>query len=439
MTISASPSEMSPSELLLSSSLVTIKIFLLSDSWINKIGEISRVSNTRIYNIDLEITKVSDSAILRPSFNIIEPTSESIIKRAAINTKQINSFSRIENTYKNTAFSDSTVFNPGYGHITISSNERIVDEGTIVVPPVYSDTVIKYFGIEVLSSEPTFNEFRSDTFIILNIDIPKLSDTTIFRSEYGLIESLSDTAIFQAGYNDFVKLSDTVIYVGDNETTTLSDTVIKRYAGYRYPLQRQLVISNTHMLTLYTINKSSYSFIEYIIDITKLSDTLIVHKPIIDTTSDTAIVDDNSLSISSRTRIENTLEVTIVSNSAIFRIDYGLINISSDTKIHREPVIDIISDSRIRISIEMSGKLSDTYIINEGTLINKQTNTAIFKSGINILIKSRTIIFIEGYNDKQILSDSRIKLVVNKTMLSDTSMRRDRSNLRAIFRKGRQL
>jgi len=405
---------------------------ILSESYVLKIGELSRVSNTRIYNIDLEITALSDTAIHRSDFDIIESISDSVIKRSAIDTVTKTSFSRIENSYENTPFSDSTIFHPSYGDIQLSSDTRIVLEGTIVAPPVYSDTIIKYFGTEITPID-------SDTFIILNIDIPKLSDTIIFYPSYGLIELSSDTAIFRAGYNNLITLSDTVIYVGDNEITTLSDTVIKRYAGYRYPLQRQLVLSDSRILTSYTANKNSYSFITLTNSTTKLSDTLIIYEPIIDIVSDTVILEASAVSASSQTRIKKALDFNVLSDSTIFRADYGLDDKSSGTSIHREPIIDIASDSSIQFSFETSEKLSDTYIINAGTLINKYTNTAIFKAGTDIFKGSRTIIFIEAYNDKQILSDSRIKRVINKTMLSDTAIRRDRANLRAIFQKGRQL
>ena len=403
-----------------------------SDSWIMKIGEISRVSNTTISKFGLEIVKTSDTAIFREGFATLDITSDARIKNTFKET--IISDSRIKNIYEQNPTSDSTIFRSQYGDIEVSSDTRIVLEGTIILPPILSDSRIK-----------TTSEFTktSDTFIVLGQEITKLSDTAIFQADYGDIIKTSDTAIFRAGYNDITKLSDVAIFKSGLLIDKLSDTRILRPGGYMYPLQDQEKTSDTRIFVPgQKITKKSLTRIkDDTNDILKLSDTLIMLHPVINKTSDTKIkFSDNVLLISSSTRIKNTGEVSTLSDAAIFRSQYGDITKLSDTLILREPIIDKTSDTTIVKLFEFSGIPSDTYIINVGTQIDINSDTAIFRAGYGHIIKeSRTAIKTDTPLEITKLSNTRIKKTVTLNKVSDTAIRRDRSPMVAIFRKSRQL
>lgn len=403
-----------------------------SDSTIMKIGEINRVSDTTISKAGLEITKISETAIFREGFVTLDIISDSRIKLTSQKITYLSD-SRIKNIYEQNPTSDSAIFRSQYGDIQVSSDARIVEEGTIVLPPILSDSRIK------TTSELTK---LSDTFIVLGQKITKTSDTAIFQADYGDITKTSDTAIFRDQFGDITKDMWTAIYKGGLETTKLSDTRIFRPGGYTYPFQKQEKVSDTRILALgqEITKKSSTRIKEIDKELTKLSDTLIKIHPIIDKTSDTEIkFTDNALLIPSSTRIKNTGEVSTLSDTAIFRSQYGDITKLSDTLILREPIIDKTSDTRIIKLFEMSGIPSDTYIVNEGTQIDINSDTAIFRAGYGHIIKeSRTA--VKGL-DLEItkLSDSRIRKTVTLNKVSDTAIRRDRSPMKTIFRKSRQL
>ena len=210
-----------------------------------------------------------------------------------------------------------------------------------------------------------------------------------------------------------------------------------------YPLQDQEKPSDTRILALgQEITKKSLTRIkDDSNNITKLSNTLIKIHPIISKTSDTKIkFIDNIILISSSTRIKKALEVNPTSDAAIFRSQYGDITKLSDTLILREPIIDKTSDTTIVKLFEFSGILSDTYIINIGTQIDINSDTAIFRAGYGHIVKeSRTAVKRLGFIEMTKLSNTRIKKTVTLNKVSDTAIRRDRSPMVAIFRKSRQL
>ncbi len=426
---------------------ISRSIFLLqeftktSDTTVMKIGEISRVSNTSIKKFGLEVTKTSDSAIYREGYETLDISSDSRVKQLAQEIIPISSDSHIKNTYEvvhdplglaEPITSDSAIFRLQYGNIIKTSDARIVKEGTTVLPPIYSDTRIKK------ESEITK---LSDSFIVLGQQIDKLSDTAIFVSQYGDITKTSDTAIFRSQYGDITKLSDSTIFKSGLEITKLSDTRIKREAGYKYPFQKQEKTSDTRIFVPDNIlNITSLTRIKEIDkEITKTSDTLIIHNPSIQKTSDAFILIPFIVSTPSRTRIKNTMETSITSDATIFRPQYGDITKLSDTLIHREPIIDKTSDTTIVVLYEMSGIPSDTYIINEETQIDITSDTAIFRAGYGYIIKESRAA-IKGL-DQEItkLSDSVILRTFSFSKISDTAIRRDRSPMKAIFRKSRQL
>jgi len=410
----------------------TFEITKLSDSTVLKIGEVSRVSNTTISKAGIEITKISETAIFREGFVTLDITSDSRVKLTSQKITYLSD-SRIKNTYEQSPLSDSTIFRSQYGDIQVSSDARIVFEGTVVLPSILSDSRIK-----------TASEFTktSDTFIVLGFEINKLSDTAIFQADYGDITKTSDTAIFADQYGDITKLSDATIFKSGLLIDKLSDTRIFRPGGYMYPLQDQEKTSDTRILALgQEITKKSLTRIkDDSNDITKLSDTLIMLHPVINKTSDTKIkFIDNALLILSSTRIKNTLELNPTSDAAIFRSQYGDITKLSDTLILREPIINKTSDTTIVKLFEFSGILSDTYIINIGTQIDINSNTAIFRAGYGQILKeSRTAIKQFGL-EKTKLSNTRITKTITLNKVSDTAIRRDRSPIVVIFEKGRQL
>ncbi len=402
------------------------------DSRILITREISRVSNTALSQAGLEITKDMWTAIFREDFGLIDITSDARIRDTFEET--IISDSRIKNTYEQSSTSDSAIFRSQYGDIEVSSDARIVLEGTSVLPPIYSDTTIKI--IEDITK-------LSDTFIVLGQEITKLSDTTIFNSQYGDITKTSDTRILVDQFGDITKLSDAAIFKSGLLIDKLSDTRIFRPGGYMYPFQRQQKMSDTRILVLgQEITKKSLTRIkDDSNEITKLSDTLIKIYPIINKTSDTRVIyPDNALLIPSSTRIKNTLELNPLSDTAIFRSQYGDITKLSDTLILREPIIDKTSDTRIVKLFEFSGISSDTYIINIGTQIDITSDTAIFRAGYGHIIKeSKTAIKTDTPLEMTKLSDSRIKKTVTLNKVSDTALRRDLPPMVAIFEKSRQL
>lgn len=420
------------------------EIPILSDTTVERIREISRVSNTRIFNVDREITVISDSAIYREGFNSKQASSISDIKRTFKSTTVLDT--RIKNTYKvippidpPDIESDSTIFTPSWGDKQLTSNERIVEEGTIVVPPVYSDTRIKSIGIEVLSSELTWNEFRSDTFIVLGQEISKLSNTAIFIAEYGLIEPLSNTAIFRDSYDTKTTLSDTAIYESGIELTKLSDTIIFRPGGYKYPFQKVRTDSDSRIKNVHVRSRISNSVI-FVNDLefTKISETLIIHQPDITKLSDSWIEILDIKLITSTVRIKISLKTTKISDGIIKRYDFDTITKLSDTIIHREPTISIDSNSLILILFELD-KTSDTHIINKDVEITTNSDSTIFNTSYGNIEKESQAV-IKNLNYKTIrFSDTRIKITIIKNILSDISIRRNRSNLKIIFQKSRQL
>jgi hypothetical protein len=401
----------------------------LSDTLIMKIGEVSRISDTNIFRSELEVTKLSDSAIFRTGYDARNISSNSRIKNTLLN--ETLSDTRIKNIFSVEPLSDSTIFNPGYGLVDTISDTRIIEEGTTILPPVESDSrILKSVLIEPLS----------DTFIKLNPDIQVTSDTAIFRTGYDLIEPLSNTAIFRTGFNDITKLSDSAVERLAFEISELSDTRIKREGGYMYPFQKGKALSDTRIKRTFQTDLLGYTRIKDLdLEITKLSDTLVEIYPTINIPSDTVIeLPDTTILIPSYTRIRTTQEITKLSDSRIKEFGNSITKLS-DTSIIRNIDISIISDTAIfRSGFDTKDKLSDTLVINIID-ITKSSDTTIFRTGFNdILIHAHTEIQIPD-NEITKLSDSSIRITVDKPILSDTSIRRDRSNLRVIFQKGRQL
>ena len=130
----------------------------------------------------------------------------------------------------------------------------------------------------------------------------------------------------------------TIISIPDNEITILSDTLINR-----------------------------------LVDITKISNTLIL-VPL------TKTINSNSL-----IKVLGN-ELTPTSDTSVYRSGFNSINTTSDTQIHREPDINILSNSRVKVLFEMSGIDSDTLILAVYD-ITKSSDSAIFR----ICFKNRTI------------------------------------------------
>ena len=432
MIFSSRPSLIIPSNFSPSSHKFVFIITTLSDSTIMKIGEISRVANTVIFATGLKTTVISDSAIHREGFDDIQVLSITDIK----NTFQLNlsSLSKVVTPFIEAVLSDSTIFRSQFGDIQTSSDARIVLEGTIMVPPTFSDTRILEEELEVTKT--------SDSFIVLGQQIDKLSDTAIHRLGYVDINIFTDSTIFRTGFDNKQKLSNSAIFKSGLEITILSDTRIFRPGGYIYPLQRQLKITNTRVKNLgFQIDITSASRINLGDNsFNKLSDTLIILNPDINVTSDSLInVLDNLITIHhSVTRILSIQKIIKLSDSIIKIFDNKITKLS-DTLIHFEPTINIISDVRMKVSFELSGVNSDSRLIKTfKTTIN--SDSTVYNIGFgDIKILSLSRIYKPDFNTKIITSNIRIKSIITKNTLSDTSIRRDRANITALFQKSRQV
>ncbi len=400
-----------------------------SDSFLVQAREISRISKTIIKGA-VKTTTTSVTTILTGGFNDIQILVDSIINRDGFDTKSIISHSKILNESKTTNSSDSTIFRQGFNDIQTISNERIVSEGTFIIPSISSDTSIEIIN-EITNT--------SDSFIVLGQEITNTSDTAIFRSEFNTIDISSDSAIFVSGFVDITKLSDSAIEVFGLELTKSSDSRMKRPGGYTYPFQQSLIKSDTEIKISNQKDIKSLSRIKDIdLEITNLSNTFVIHNPDKTISSDTSINIIFKETINSTIRILTTNETSELSDSAIFRSpSFDIINIS-DTEIFREPIIDLSIDSRILDSFEFT-HTSDSHILVEQE-ISILSGVSIFRSSFNTIQKeSQAIIKRQTAVDITKSSDSRIKVTITLTKLSNTSMRRDRSNLIAIFQKGRQL
>lgn len=401
-----------------------------SDSLIIKIGEISRVSDTTVFQVGWDTKDIdTESAIFRASYGLIDALSDTRIKVISFDEKDRSSLTRIKNIYQKDKDTDSAIFRASYGLIDETSTARIVKEGTIVIPPVYSDSTIS------LLTEITK---LSDTWVRLPFERP--SDTAIHRiGGYGLVDKISDTAIFRTGYDTKSKLSDTAIYRTQVDKQKISETRIKREGGYTYPFQKAKASSDTRIITTFLSDLLSRARIKiFDNELIKLSDTLVMYFPQLDKISDTVIrVPDNTLeSIRSRTKIKTPFILDKLSDS--------IINLTSkptkvsDTFIILNLNIFKTSDTAIYKSGLEFLKLSDT-LIKDITDIPKSSDAAIFRSSYNIIEKrSHTAIQILS-NKVTKVSDSRALRTFSTIKISDTLIRRDRSNLRAIFQKSRQL
>jgi len=215
-----------------------------SDSSVLKIGEISRITNTNISSSGLSFTINSDSAVRRIDFDIINTNSNTRINRDGFDTNDIPSFTSINIEPDINVLSDSSIYREAFDRKEFNSDSRIVNPGTFVASSLFSNSHIRVADIEITT--------LSDSFIIYNIEITTLSDSTIFSAGYGLKDVTSDSAIFESGLEITIS-SDSSIFLGGIDITLTSDTVIRRPAGYKYPYQRRLVLSNSRIETTYEV------------------------------------------------------------------------------------------------------------------------------------------------------------------------------------------
>ncbi len=477
---------------------------ITSDSWVEKIGEISRVSDTAILNVQeiLHNPGVEDepitvnSAVHRPGFDKVKNpfdelyTADSRIKREGFAkvTPLPTSRTRIIKTLEvlhNPGIEDlpieaaSTVFHPAWGLVVhdplgdatpITSDSRIVIEGTLMIPPMYSDSWILWAADDHDPGTIGHLDATADTFVIYVYEVvhnpgvenaPITGDSAIHRPGYDLIEPTADSAVFRASYGLIEPQSNSAIFVAsENRVDALgliepnSNTRIIRRARRSYPLQDKSKdsVSTIRKTMPKKVRKSNSLVIVRPADgVDSLppitSDTLVVHnlKASDPMYSDTLVIVITKIDppVYSNTRVKVfDQEITpILGDSAVFRTGYDTIDIIANTLIHSEPMINISSDSKILKIFEISNIIADTYVINLGTEIPIDSNTAIFRTAYELInVKSYAAVYKAAHDPIEIDSEA-IVLVTQKipVIYSDTAIRRDRSPIVAIFEKSRQL
>jgi len=406
---------------------------LTSNTEVMKIGEIQRVSTTTIRNVDFGFTSDSNTAIRRIGYDTLDRSSDTAIENT--DSMPLDSNTLIKGVYSNPLDSITAIFRAAYNTINQLSDSRIVEEGTIVLPEKVSNT-------RILSEKDITK--ASDTLIVWTFENALLSDTTVFNARYGLIDTLSNTIIRIPDNALTPKLSDTTIYRAEyDDKSKTSNTRIKR-VSHLYCCQNVKSLSNTRIRkTIAPLELKSITRIKNIDkQITPLdSDTLIKIYPILPLDSNTVIkIFNNDLIIDSRTRIKKTITMSDKLSNTIIRLPNQTITPKlSDTLIIRNINIPLDSQTIIfKSGLLITPKLSDTLILSKKDIPQTSDTTVFNASWGNIQLFSEAAISILN-NEFTLTSDSRALRTFSVSITSDASIRRDRSNLRAIFQKGRQL
>lgn len=392
-----------------------------SDSWIQKINEISRVSDTTIFKSGLEVSKSSDSAIKRLDYEIIDVSSDVIIKRHAFDTKLIPSFSLIKTEVDYTLLADTAIFKSGFLK-SILSDSNIIAEGTgfINIP---SDSLL---------SVENLIEKVSDTFIVLGQDISLSSDSAIFREDFDILELLSDSAILVSSFNNIQILSDSAIHKEIN-ISKLSDSRILRLAE-NYPYQTLKKISDVNIEKTFEKTVRSLSKIRQSFIIDNLSNTLIKSINDISLFSDSYIKNNPIITSYSKSTILNIYDVDKLSDTHIKTPT--LINLISDVFIDREPILELYSNSNIIKSLKIIST-SDSYMINEDVKVTIPSNVSVFRPDYNSIKKYSDVSILSLGKEKILLSNSRSLVKQTNEVLSDTKIKRYFKNITTTFKKSR--
>ncbi|KKM69150.1 hypothetical protein LCGC14_1453730, partial [marine sediment metagenome] len=225
---------------------------ITSNSWVEKIGEISRVSDSAILNVIDINTIIANSAIHRTGFDKVKhlgelPTADSRIKRVSFDkiTPLPTSFSRIKKPFLIELEAASTVFHSAWDTKELTSDSRIVVEGTLMIPPTYSDSWILWAADDHIPGVIGHIDKLADTFIVLSFTLEPTADTRIFVPSYDIIEPQSDSAVFRADYGLIEPQSNSAIFVASEDRVDIygqidinSDTRILRRARRSYPFQQ---------------------------------------------------------------------------------------------------------------------------------------------------------------------------------------------------------
>lgn len=317
---------------------------ITSDSRIKNTYLIEPTSDSRILQVDNEFTRTSDSSIL----DIFKDTK--------------TSDTRVKNTYEVEPLSDTRMFVPN-NEISMFGVSRIKD--TFEITDLSDSRILDTFKLT--------NNTDSRIFVPDN-EVTKTGDSAVFYPEWGNIEVLGDARI-----RDIFKL------------TTLSDTTL---VVVREEIRRSDSVMYRPEFDVKNISSDTAVFVAGY-------DT-------IDTDSNTTILQITDIQKTSLSKIKNVIDSALNSDSAIYRSPFDIKTVSSDTRIGYDglTIIDVTADSRIKDTFEITS-LSDSFII-----LNFELN-----------LTGDSTIFSPAFGNKSLESDSRIeKIDVEIPMSSDTNI-----------------
>jgi len=348
----------------------------------------------------------------------------------------------------------STVSNSGIAGASITRFPGEVDH-VIVFDAALTASQVSWLynnaGPNVVSTTPPVSDTRiktttdhshsSDTKIILSFTVDHVSDTRIKRLTGGIIGKLSETKIMEIWDEQLISVT-AIFRAAYQDVQLLSSTTIVEFQAFdKFSDSRIKVLDNELMYT-------SDSFIIHQTDIPQLSDTLILkvtdNTAVSDVrvlkTADNALLSDSRVLTStdstilsgvrikddfvhfwlrSNTHISNRIDYTLLSQTAVKRLAYNDIVVTSDTEIVRLTDMQLLSNTSIQLQQETSEQSITTIAVR--TDMPKTSDTLIMGRYEVIVTSGTTIVDLDLGTKLILLSSTRIERPDRPSVDLDTS------------------